>query len=68
MGTGSLHNGSTPKKVYSVSEVADILEVSKQSVYKLINTGVFHTVRIGASIRISKKSFDNWLEQQTSNL
>ena len=30
----------------------------------LVKKKVFHSVRIGGSIRISKKSFDEWLDHQ----
>lgn len=50
------------KRSYSVSEAAEILGVSKQSVYNLCAQGTFKTVRIGTRLRISKKSFDDWLD------
>lgn len=50
------------KRSYSVSEVADILGVSKRSVYKLCTQNAFNSVRIGTKLRISKKSFDDWLD------
>lgn len=53
------------KRSYSVAEIAEILDVSKKSVYNLCALGVFKTVRIGASLRISKKSFDAWLDGTT---
>jgi excisionase family DNA binding protein len=65
-------NNSTPlgdsrdKRVYSVEEIAEILYISKGSAYELIKSGAFHIVRIGAAIRVSKKSFDEWLDRQGS--
>ena len=55
------------KRVYSVDEIADILNISKGSAYELIREGLFNTVRIGSAIRVSKKSFDEWLDSQISN-
>jgi len=52
------------KRVYSVDEIAEILNISKGSAYELIKTGEFNTVRIGSAIRVSKKSFDDWLDSQ----
>lgn len=52
------------KRVYSVDEIADILNISKGSAYDLIKEGLFNTVRIGSAIRISKKSFDEWLDNK----
>lgn len=61
------HNSIYPKAVsekrsYSVAEVADILNVSKRSVYNLCASGELKSVRIGTKLRISKKSFDEWLD------
>jgi len=50
------------KRSYSVAEVAEILGVSKRSVYNLCSSGAFKCVRIGTKLRISKKSFDEWLD------
>ena len=47
---------------YSVSEAAEILGVSKRSIYNLCASGAFKSVRIGTKLRISKKSFDEWLD------
>lgn len=50
------------KKVYSVKDVCQMLNIGKSAAYALVNSGCFKTVRIGSSIRISKKSFDEWLD------
>lgn len=55
---------SYDKRTYTVDEIQDILCISRTSAYNLVKKGVFHCVRIGGSIRISKKSFDEWLDQQ----
>lgn len=44
--------------------VDNILGISRTSAYNLVKKKVFHSVRIGGSIRISKKSFDEWLDHQ----
>ena len=56
--------GQFEKRTYTVDEIQDILGVSRTSSYNLVKKKVFHSVRIGGSIRISKKSFDDWLDQQ----
>ena len=56
--------GQLDKRTYTVDEIQDILCISRTSAYNLVKKGVFHCVRIGGSIRISKKSFDEWLDQQ----
>ena len=50
--------------LYTVDEIQDILGISRTSAYNLVKKKVFHSVRIGGSIRISKKSFDEWLDHQ----
>ena len=52
------------KRVYTCKEVQDILGISRTTVYNLINSKVFHSVRIGGQYRISKISFDKWLDNQ----
>lgn len=54
---------SFDKRTYTVDEIQDILSISKPSVYNLVKQGIFRSVRIGGSIRISKRSFDEWLDQ-----
>lgn len=61
----NMQDGKSPdKRVYSVDEIAEILQISKGSAYELIKEGEFNTVRIGSAIRVSKKSFDDWLDSQ----
>ena len=49
------------KKTYSVLEIADILQISKSKAYELCKQPEFKVVRLGRTIRISKASFDDWL-------
>lgn len=51
------------KKTYTIDEISEVLGISKKSAYALVKSGEFHFVRIGRSIRVSKKVFDKWLEQ-----
>ena len=50
------------KRVYTVDEVQAILGVSKTSAYNLVKSGAFHCVKVGGQYRVSKKSFDAWLD------
>ena len=52
------------KRVYTVDEIQDILGIARSSAYNLVKRNLFRSVRIGGSIRISKKSFDAWLDSQ----
>lgn len=50
------------KRIYTVEEIQDILGVSKTSAYNLVKSNVFHSVKVGGQYRVSKKSFDKWLD------
>ena len=51
------------KKTYTVAEIANMLNIGRTSAYNLVKENHFKVVKIGASIRISKKSFDDWLDK-----
>ena len=53
------------KRTYTVPEIQDILGIGKNSAYSLVKSGAFRTVRSGGSIRVSKKSFDKWLDEKS---
>jgi len=55
------------KRVYTVSDIMEILQLSKPTVLKLLKEEKFSAFQIGANRawRISKKSFDAWLDSQT---
>lgn len=50
------------KRTYSVDEIQQILDISRSTVYLLIKRNLFKSVKVGKQIRISKKSFDEWLD------
>ena len=60
--TENTGQADSEKRSYSVEEAPKILGVSKRSVYKLCSQELFKSVRIGTKLRISKKSFDEWLD------
>ena len=67
--TTLIHQEAVPeKRSYSVAEIAEILGVSKRSVYNLCSAGVIKSVRIGTKLRISKKAFDEWLDGENNSL
>lgn len=53
------------KRTYTVNEIQDILGIGRSTAYNLVKENHFHSVRIGGTIRISKKSFDAWLDLQS---
>ena len=52
------------KRTYTVNEIQDILGISRNTAYALIKRNEFRSIRIGSHIRVSKKSFDTWLDEQ----
>ncbi len=51
----------TEKRVYTINEIMSILDIGKNTAYSLVDSGAFHYVKVGGHYRISKKSFDKWL-------
>ncbi len=57
--------GNVPEqRTYKVEDIAVMLNIGRTSAYNLVKEGYFKTVRVGNAIRISKKSFDEWLDAQ----
>ena len=40
-----------------------MLNIGRRKAYDLCNSGLFKTVHVGRHIRISKLSFDEWLDR-----
>ena len=65
MSTNTPNEKGTPQsRTYTVNDIAAILGIGRASAYKLANSGLFKTIRIGNMIRISRKSFEDWLINQ----
>ena len=56
--------GMPQSRTYTVNDIAAILGIGRASAYKLANSGLFKTIRIGNMIRISRKSFEDWLKME----
>ena len=56
------------KKVLTVKQVQEILQVSQKTAYSLVRqvliTGEFRVIKIGGTYRISTESFLNWIDAQ----
>lgn len=52
------------KRTYSVQEIADILQISRSMAYNLCKQSLFKTVKVGKYVRVSKPSFDEWLDKK----
>jgi len=62
----SVEGGPMPdneKRAYSVDDIMTILDISRSSAYILIKKNLFRSVKIGNQLRISKASFDEWLDK-----
>ena len=59
---GKVEEYTFEKRTYTVQEIQDILGISRASAYNLVKKEYFKTVRIGCTIRISKKALMNgWI-------
>ncbi|MFQ6817471.1 MAG: helix-turn-helix domain-containing protein [Blautia sp.] len=61
------------KQVYTITEVQEMLQISRTAVYQFIGAVYqkqepFIIFKIGKSYRISKKSFDQWVNGQAKQL
>jgi excisionase family DNA binding protein len=57
----------TEKRVYTVAEAAALLEISTNTMYKLVKENHFSIRKVGRDIRISKISFDEWIDRQVQH-
>ena len=51
-------------KLLRPDQTADRLNVSKQTVYRLINAGEFTTLKVGGSLRVVESSIDRYIRAQ----
>lgn len=56
------------KSTYTVEEIMEILRISKPTALALIKSKAFSSIKFKNTIRISKESFDNWLEPDLSSM
>lgn len=56
------------KTVYTVSEVKTILGIGRNSAYKLCDGKAFPVRKVGKSILIPIKTFNQWLYHENSSL
>ena len=61
-GTNPVAAEDLAKRTYSVEDVQRILDISRSTAYQLIKKKLFRSVKAGKQIRISKSSFDAWLD------
>lgn len=57
-------NASVTSRCYTVQDLQTILGISRKTVYELLHRKEFRWIQIGnGRYRISKKSFDEWLDR-----
>ncbi|MGH9045102.1 MAG: helix-turn-helix domain-containing protein [Acidimicrobiales bacterium] len=49
---------STTERLLTVTEVAEMLRVSKMTVYRLVSAGTLPSLRVGRSVRIRAEAVD----------
>lgn len=49
------------QEVLQVSDIQQILGIGRRQAYELVNSGQFHVIRVGKSIRVHKLVFYNWM-------
>ena len=55
------------KRCYTVKELQEILGISRPTVYEILKRDECRWIQIGTKYRISKKSFDDWLDKKMEN-
>lgn len=53
-------------KVYTLQEVADILRVSRQTVYNYVNAKKLKAVKYGKEYRVTEKNLKDFIERGTN--
>ncbi|MPN16994.1 hypothetical protein SDC9_164343 [bioreactor metagenome] len=53
-------------EVYTVKEIQEMLSISKNTAYRLIESRPFPVIKIGNTYRVSKEAFNKWLHAQAS--
>jgi excisionase family DNA binding protein len=48
-------------ELLNVKDIQAILQIGRRQTYELVHSNVFHSVRVGRRIKISKRSFFEWL-------
>ena len=60
--------GPTSQKFLTIQEVCDRLNLSRTTVWRIMNQHGLTFVRIGGARRIREQDLESWLEQHTVNL
>lgn len=53
-------------KILTVSEMANLLKISRSKAYDLVKDTTFPVIKIGKCMRIDKKELESWLHNAKS--
>lgn len=53
-------------RVYTLNEVADIVKITKRTLYNYIKAGTLHAVKIGKYWRVSEESLQAFISNGTT--
>lgn len=53
------------KLTLSASEAAQVIGVSRTTMYKMMKVNGFPTVRVGKRLLVSRKGLERWVEEQS---
>lgn len=53
------------KEYMKVAEMAEFLQIGRSRAYELVGSGEIPSVRIGRSVRVSRRKLERWLEEQS---
>jgi excisionase family DNA binding protein len=59
-----MSTGFTQARLLTVNEVADLLRVSRMTVYRLIKEGQIKALRVGRSYRLREDDVDEYLSKR----
>jgi excisionase family DNA binding protein len=54
------------QRVYTLKEVGDLLQVSEQTVRRLIREGQLQAIRVGVQLRVTQAALDAYLNQSSA--
>ena len=52
------------REYLKVPEVAEMLQIARSRAYELVGSGEIPSVRIGRSLRVSRKELERWLDER----
>lgn len=53
-------------KLLKVRDVAELLSIARPTVYKLVNNGEIPFIRLGKTLRFSRKAIERWLDANST--